>query len=416
MSRSNALPRAVLVAAISALTPACTNTSGLPQLGGDPKPAAKADAVEADTKADVAKTDAKTDAEAKTKRPLPEPPSAEVKAAFSEALNEGRAKTTAKEFEAAIAAFDRALTTIPEHPRALSGRGYTRLLAGDLDAAETDLRAALVAPGTPELEAAIAFNLGLVAEKRGDLERARGYFAMANTLRPSKAAAAKLAAAKTCPVELLRDEVKSELYASWRDVWKALAKDEYFDASAPPADEAGARAAVCTSQSLDETPDAPAFDACAKSPAGPWLVRHEDAYSGHALVVLEDADSGQIRVTVLARVDIGRCGVMSKAAIAGDDPAIVHWELTEFAPSYYMETADGELVDCEPGHDCGSSCSSNGDGTSADFVFSSATADPILIRGPLDASGEVVAEVSTEGQEIVIRSATCRQRAPIRAG
>ena len=93
--------------------------------------------------------------------------------AFWAAIQEGRKQTAGKDYAAAVAQFDAALAQLPDHPRALAGRGYARLLAGELDAAEADLRKALTHPGTAKVEAAIEFNLGLVAEKRGEADEAK---------------------------------------------------------------------------------------------------------------------------------------------------------------------------------------------------------------------------------------------------
>src|SRR5690606_15115195 len=119
-----------------------------------------------------------------------------------DALSRGRERTRAGAHDEAVAAFDDALAAIPRDPRALSGRGYARLLAGDLPSAEADLQAALAGGPPRSLEAAIDFNLGLVAEGRGDSVAALEYFRRSAVLRPTKAVGKKLradAAMRKCP-------------------------------------------------------------------------------------------------------------------------------------------------------------------------------------------------------------------------
>lgn len=336
-----------------------------------------------------------------------------TRAAFWTAVKAGRKQTAAKQFAAAITSFDAALQALPDHPRALSGRGYARLLAGDLAAAEADLRRALAAPGTRKLESAIAFNLGLVAEQRGDLTLARAQFSLANTLHPGKAAAAKLAGAVACPVVIEYGAPDSQLYATWIELWRHLDDDGVVDSETAPANEAAAQKIACTSEALRESETA-AFDACSTA-GGPWLVKHYTDFGGHALYVIEPADAGQLRMTDLGMAGGGRCGCLSDASITGSNPAIVTWQLQEFAPIDVMEDASGQIVECDGG-DCFSACGEEIDGGFSAHVFSSRTADPTLLRGPLvdrDRGTHPAADIKVVNNEIVVTGGGCDLRTPL---
>lgn len=113
-----------------------------------------------------------------------------------ELIDAGRKATRDKDYTAAVTAFDQAIAADSRAARAWSGRGYARLLAGQLDAAKDDLERALTLDTAADFQAAVWFNLGLVAEKQGDREAARAAYGKANTLKPSKAARGKLDALK----------------------------------------------------------------------------------------------------------------------------------------------------------------------------------------------------------------------------
>ena len=396
--------------------------------GGDAKPDAKAD-TKADAKADAkapaapdvaAKGDAaKADDGKKRRGPqlargkevkLEKAPEAARKA-FWAAIQAGRRQTAAKDYDAAIASFDAALQQLPDHPRALSGRGYARLLAGKLDKAEADLRKALAAPGTKKLEGAIAFNLGLVAEKRGDAEVAKAQFALSNALNPSKAAKDKLAGEPACAAEVRYNTPESSLYSDWKDVWKALADEGLLDATTPPADDAAAKRLVCTSEGLKEG-ESETFDACAKSPAGPWLIKHYYDFGGLGMVVIEPADAGQWRVSLLGMGGGGRCGAISDAWV-DVDAGLVTWKLTEYAPIDVMEK-DGEIVDCEGDGDCFSACGDEFDASLTTYVFHPTIASATAIHVPDFSDNPSKVTVKLDGTDIVLSGDGCDKRVPIR--
>ena len=114
-------------------------------------------------------------------------------ASFASAIAHGRNATTSKRYDDAIHAFGDALLAMPDSASALAERGYAELLGDHLDDAEKDLVKARGLTADPALLGPIAFNLGLVREKRKDTDGARAAFALSNDLHPTKAAQAKLA-------------------------------------------------------------------------------------------------------------------------------------------------------------------------------------------------------------------------------
>lgn len=408
---------AILMSSLAAVELACQQ----PNAGGAAKPEAKTEVAAeargegkapADPAGDAA---AKPEGAAKKKREKqlargkevklekePEP----VRKAFWSAIQSGRKQTAAKDYAAAIASFDAALQQIADHPRALSGRGYAKLLAGDLEGAEADLRKALAAPGTKKLEGAIAFNLGLVAEKRGDAELAKTQFALSNALNPSKAAQDKLAGAPGCAAGVDYDSPESKLYADWKEVWAALADDGQFDKTQAPADEEAAKRAVCTSEALKDGETA-TFDACV-TPGGPWLVRHDYEFGGHALSVIERADAGQWRMTALGMSSGGSCGGFSDASIDAA-AGVVTWRSVDYVRIPVMEDANGQVVDCEDGNDCFSACAEETDEQVSVYVFHPTITSPTTVRDVLPGT-----TVKVEGREIVISGGGCDKRVPIK--
>lgn len=112
------------------------------------------------------------------------------------AVEEGRTLTRAGDFAAAIAQYDLAIELDPTLSRAWSERGYARLLAGDFDAAKADLDAALPLDEGAGFRAAVRFNLGQVAEKRGDATTAAAEYEASLALREHEGVRKALARVK----------------------------------------------------------------------------------------------------------------------------------------------------------------------------------------------------------------------------
>jgi hypothetical protein len=98
-------------------------------------------------------------------------------------LAEAREHTRAKDYAAAIAAFDAAILADPKMARAWAGRGYAKLLAGDLSGAKKDSERALELDETEGFQASVHYNLGLVAQKQGKTSAAKAAFARSLALR-----------------------------------------------------------------------------------------------------------------------------------------------------------------------------------------------------------------------------------------
>lgn len=179
------------------------------------------------------------------------------------ALGEGRKATRAKRYDAARAAFDRALVARPDDARAYAERGYASLLAGALDAASSDLSRALRGGLDTELEASVQYNRGLLFEKRGAPEQALRAFAAADQLRSTPARRAKSAGRPACAADVPDGIMDVTIY----DDWEALR-----DAIHPVKDRGTARKSVCVSslrfdgENADET-------VCDGSP--PWRTSHD---------------------------------------------------------------------------------------------------------------------------------------------
>ncbi len=144
---------------------------------------------------------------------------------FLAAMQIGRTQTRAKAYPEAIAAFDRALVHQPNHPRALAERGYAKLLARELEGARTDLELARQRTHEPERLGPIWFNVGLVAEASGNPEGALRAFTLSNELRPSEAAAARIAGKAVCTAEIDRAVKPGTRFPSWTALFDHLRED-----------------------------------------------------------------------------------------------------------------------------------------------------------------------------------------------
>ncbi|MDX2090519.1 MAG: tetratricopeptide repeat protein [Kofleriaceae bacterium] len=157
---------------------------------------------------------------------------------YRAALNKGRKATDAKNYKDAIAAFDEALAIKKGDARAISERGYARLLSGDLDGASRDLDDSATRTKDRKLLSSIWYNRGLVDEKRGKQDGALVAFYMANALRPTDAAKKKIEGKTVCPVTIERPyEREGEFSKAWEATdWQDLARQavEDLEGSVPP--------------------------------------------------------------------------------------------------------------------------------------------------------------------------------------
>jgi len=124
------------------------------------------------------------------KWPKPESRTKENKPAIPPAakseLDEGRTLTRAGDYPGAIAVYDEVITLAPEFAKAWGERGYAKLLAGDLEAAEKDCKKALEIDASSRFSAAVHYNLGQIAEQQGKPKKAKKAYAASLKLRPNK--------------------------------------------------------------------------------------------------------------------------------------------------------------------------------------------------------------------------------------
>ncbi len=179
--------------------------------------------------------------------------------AYADALRTGRKETVAKRWDAAIAAFDAALRALPRDARALSERGHAKLLAGRLEPARQDLREAESLTKDPKLLAQIHYNHGLVAEKLGRPDEARGSFARSNALAPTKAAAAKLGG-KSCEAVVEIGRGNTVVVKDWLGMYDALRPAQSsHDGEVRPATDAAAKDRLCSRVPLGRCTDLAGF-------------------------------------------------------------------------------------------------------------------------------------------------------------
>lgn len=256
-----------------------------------------------------------------------------LRAAYLAGMKQGRLATSAKTYAAAIAAFDEALQAKHNDPRALAERGYARLLEGaDLAEASRDLDAAASGTKDPKLLSMIWFNRGLVEEKRGEMTNAVAAFVIANTLRPSAAARAKIGTRPACAAQV------SATFRVGDEAIKAIdAPDIVALAKAlPHGDEPGATAAAAW-QSLG-------FEA---APSLPVTVIAGDGDEKVGYVVM--AHGTGLREVPVAEAMGGRCpGTVELEVVPGDPSAIVVHakEMAEGGYTFMCEGAGGEPVEC----------------------------------------------------------------------
>lgn len=126
----------------------------------------------------------------RAKRPAPISP--EMRAEYAARLRAGRAHAKGKRWGEAAGDFEKALAAVPMDERALSELGWAAFQAGDHARAEKANADAVRVSSQPALKAASLYNLGRVAEARGDRERAAALYADSLLLRPNKTVVKRL--------------------------------------------------------------------------------------------------------------------------------------------------------------------------------------------------------------------------------
>jgi tetratricopeptide (TPR) repeat protein len=182
---------------------------------------------------------------------------------FESAMAAGRAATHAKRYPEAIAAFQRAQNAQGMTTRASSELGYAQLLAGQADGARRTLTAAWDDAFETRLRAEIAYNLGLAAEALHEPDKALAWFFDSQSLRPTKAAEAKIQGKAFCPVEIDSKPVPATEHASLLAAIADLRLD-LGDAVTPPKTEAEAKKLLCAENDCSTISIGPPDE------GGPW--------------------------------------------------------------------------------------------------------------------------------------------------
>lgn len=226
---------------------------------------------------------------------------AKHKAAFARA----RGAVKAKDYKAAIDAYNEAHALLPHDAQTMGERGYTKFLAGDMTYALIDLGAAATFKGDAKILAQIWYNIGLVEEARKEPERARMAFSASVFLSPSIAAEDKLRGKSKCAASTTASGHQDQrVVKGWLGVWDALHK---VDRATPrPKSEAAAKAAVCTEKSPTGSADEN-IDHCDE--ASPWSVA---ASAGNyeisdRLLVIPAEKGGQFFLLELGGFSGGAC-------------------------------------------------------------------------------------------------------------
>jgi hypothetical protein len=134
-------------------------------------------------------------------------------------LSQGRKATVAKDFAAAEAAFTKCLELVPNDARALSERGYARLLTEKLDEAEADLKAAEERAPNVALKLQVLHNRMLVARKLGKEREAALHAAQKQRLKSAR----KIGAGVSCNAAEAESDLVPERPANLEEAFRLAA-------------------------------------------------------------------------------------------------------------------------------------------------------------------------------------------------
>jgi len=279
------------------------------------------------------------------KEAKPAPPADKSAAkSYAAALGEARAATKAKKYDAAIAAFDKALAKVPGDARALAERGYAHFLAKHTDLAKKDLNQAIASTNDASVLGPAFYNLGLVSEAAGNADEARVAFARSNAIKPTQAAKAKLEGKTTCVAAIDRPKRKakivaniSEAYDAMNATWTSKGYDSQFSAGAKPTGDAAIKKALCTAKC-----DGP----------GAWLARFPDSVPTLGFAVVPTADK-KLAVYELGLVELDGCGTEIEQSVVKSGAVVqVHEEVTILGRDWVDEKGNS----CSPSFEEDSTC------------------------------------------------------------
>ncbi|HEY4057443.1 MAG TPA: hypothetical protein VGM39_12585 [Kofleriaceae bacterium] len=254
-----------------------------------------------------------------------------VQAAYRAGMKKGRDATAKKAWPDAIAGFDDALMAKPGDARATGERGFARLLEGkELAAAEKDFDRAASSTKDPKILASIWFNRGLLEEKQGNADNALAAFATSNVLRPTAAAAKKLAGKAACAL-LVDRAVESQP----QDVvdWATLAE------KLPHEDE--------------DSWDAKAWIADAQKDPLPTLVYLRDGGENHTFAVWQPKGAKGLRVLPVFAASMGRCPGSADYSVAEQASGRMHLHgVEQYEGGYTFMCSGGKNAGPDDLHEC----------------------------------------------------------------
>lgn len=122
-----------------------------------------------------------------------------VKPSAAASLADARTLWGQGETEEALASFAKAVELAPKDAAVASELGFAQFRAGNLDAAEATLNAALalVTEADAKVKGSILYNLGRVAEAKGDSKAAAAHYRASLKERPNDTVAARLQAVES---------------------------------------------------------------------------------------------------------------------------------------------------------------------------------------------------------------------------
>lgn len=182
------------------------------------------------------------------------------KYSYASGMASGRRLASEKHYADAARAYDEAVRARPFDAQARAERAYVNLLRGEGSADEMELAFALAT--SDKLQAEIAYNLGLLFDKKGDSESARRAFVRAERLG-SRQATKKLGKASRCTVTVKSSAKTVRVVKGWKAVLQKLA--EYCAKPPQPRSLPEIRAYACGKCDLQHTWHK---GVCSKK--GPW--------------------------------------------------------------------------------------------------------------------------------------------------
>ena len=382
-----------------------------PDKDGKPAPSASAPAAVTSASASAsasgtasAKAKAKVAPPSREKKPLTEDDKAKLKA-YNAGLLAGRKATVDKDYAAAIKGFDEALTARPDDPRALSERGYAKLLARDYKGARADLDKSARGTSDKKLLASIWYNEGLISESLGEGASASLYFARSNALNPTKAAQAKLEGKSKCPAAVDKTEALGKAVKSWREGWDVMAA-AYGKEWSDPVDEKA---------ESDEAVKKLVCDGGDCKGQGPWVVAFGGPITGVRFLVAS-VPGDKLAFVPLGSFGYPMCGGEYKAEVTGQGLLHVRSSETIYIRGPMKETKDG-MVPCDdkdPPEKCFSACASSEDTEVHQFVDLGKAALVLAVTTDTDAKHAPLVTVKESNGTVTVNGAGCNETAKLK--